>query len=107
MKYAKIKIEDVAAEIKYWQSAILCSILEENPPVKVMKGFFRRIWSTLAIDKICLVKRGVFLVRFTNLDDQLSVVQKGVYYFDNKPLIVKAWNPELDLNTEAIVSLPI
>ena len=43
----------------------------------------------------------------TNLDDQLSVVQKGVYYFDNKPLLVKAWNQELDLNIEAITFLPI
>ncbi|KAJ8434051.1 hypothetical protein Cgig2_004631 [Carnegiea gigantea] len=95
MKYAKIKTEDIAAEIEYWQSIILCS------------GFFRRIWKTLVIDKIYPVKRGVFLVRFTNLDDQLSVVQKRVYYFDHKPLLVKAWNPELDLNAEAITSPPI
>jgi len=52
-------------------------------------------------------EKRVFLVHFRNLDDQLSVVQKGVYYFENKPLLMKAWNPELDLNTEAITCLPI
>jgi len=65
-------------------------VLGANPPLKVIEGFVKRIWKTLAIDKICLVKRGVFLVHFTNLDDQLSVVQNGVYHFDNKPLIAKA-----------------
>ena len=106
MHYAKIETEDVALEIEYWQSAVICPVLGANPPLEVVEGFFRRIWKTLAIDKICLVKRGVFLVRFTNLGDQLSVVQKGVYYFDKKPVIVRAWNPKLDLNTEVIVSLP-
>jgi len=35
------------------------------------------------------------------------VVQKGVFYFDNKPLLVKPWNQEMDINTETITSLPI
>ena len=74
MKYAKIETKDVTPEIEYWQLAILCSILGGNPPLDVLEGFFRRIWKILAIDKICLVKKVVFLVRFINLADQLSVV---------------------------------
>ena len=35
------------------------------------------------------------------------MVQKGVYFFDNKPFIVKPWNENMDLNTEELVSLPI
>ncbi|KAJ8421928.1 hypothetical protein Cgig2_033668 [Carnegiea gigantea] len=107
LKCAKIATEDVTPKIEYWQLAILCSVLGANPPLEVMKGYLRRVWKTLDIDKICLVKKGVFIVRFNNLDDQLTVVKRGVYYFDNKPLLVKPWNPEMDINTEAITSLPI
>ena len=67
----------------------------------------RRIWQSLDIDKICLVKKGVYIVHFNSLVYQLTVVQKGVYYFDNKPLLVKPWIPEMDINIEAITSLPI
>ena len=46
-------------------------------------------------------------MRLINLADQLIVVQRGVYYFNNLPLLVKSWNLEMDLNLEAITSLPI
>ncbi|KAJ8426870.1 LOW QUALITY PROTEIN: hypothetical protein Cgig2_033791 [Carnegiea gigantea] len=58
-----------------------------------MEGFLRRIWQSMDIDRICLIKKGVFLVRFNNLEDQSAVAKKG--------------NPEMDINTESITSLPI
>ena len=30
-----------------------------------------------------------------------------MFFFDNKPLLVKLWNPELDLKTDTLTSLPI
>lgn len=33
--------------------------------------------------------------------------KRGVYFFDSKPFIVKGWNPEMDLHTEDIKSLPL
>ena len=41
------------------------------------------------IDKILLVRRGVFLVRFLQMQDKQLVEKTGVYHFDNKPMIVK------------------
>ncbi|KAJ8436726.1 LOW QUALITY PROTEIN: hypothetical protein Cgig2_027397 [Carnegiea gigantea] len=41
------------------------------------------------------------------MNDQLAVVQRGVYFFDWKPFLVKPWNQEMDINTEAIPSLHI
>ncbi|KAJ8419425.1 hypothetical protein Cgig2_033896 [Carnegiea gigantea] len=85
VKFAKIKASD--------QSTILCSVFGANPPIEVIKGYLRQIWKSLDIDKICLVRKGVSA--------------KGVFFFDNKPLLVKPWNPEMDISTEAITSLPI
>ena len=33
--------------------------------------------------------------------------RRGVYYFDSKPVLVKGWNPEMDMHTEEIKSLPL
>ena len=30
-----------------------------------------------------------------------------MYYFNSKPFLVKGWNPEIDMHTEAIKSLPL
>ncbi|KAJ8429217.1 hypothetical protein Cgig2_012345 [Carnegiea gigantea] len=78
-----------------------------NPPIEVMDGYLRRVWKSLGVDKICLVRKGLYIVCFNSLAGQWTVVQKEVYYFNNKPLLAKPWNHEMDINTEAITSLPI
>ena len=59
------------------------------------------------IDKECLVRAGLFLVRFQNVHDQIEVTRKGFHYFDQKPFLVKPWDEEMEINTEEITSLPI
>ena len=98
---------DVEDEIRYWQSAALCSIMGAKPPFEVMKGFFKRIWTNFEIDRILYVRKGVFLVRFAQIQDKIAVEKRGVYFFDSKPMLVKGWNPSMDLQTESIRSLPV
>ncbi|KAJ8422257.1 hypothetical protein Cgig2_029100 [Carnegiea gigantea] len=97
VKCARIEPIDVMPEIDYWKSSMMCFVLGANPPLQVLLGEFGG----------SLVKKGVFLVRFKFIHEQAIVVQRGVYYFDNKPFLVKPWNEEMDLNTETLASLPI
>ena len=46
-------------------------------------------------------------MRFSELKDAMEVAQKGVFHFDQKPFIVKAWSPEMDMNVDIIASLAI
>ena len=102
-----MEMEDVLEEINYWQNGVICYVLGANPPYEVINGFVRRIWAGQAIDKVLLIKRGLYLVRFQDKLDAQKVAQKGVYHFDQKPFIVKPWTPEMDINVESIISLPI
>lgn len=54
-----------------------------------------------------MARRGVFLVRFQNLQDKNQVLKRGVYHFDSRSFLVKGWNPNMDLCTEKIESLAI
>ncbi|KAJ8419246.1 hypothetical protein Cgig2_009793 [Carnegiea gigantea] len=65
----------------------------------VVKGFVRRVWNTKSINKVALARKGVFLVRFTNMQDKLDVTQRGVYFFDEKPFIVKLATIIVNLGT--------
>ncbi|KAJ8421769.1 hypothetical protein Cgig2_000946 [Carnegiea gigantea] len=82
------------------QSAVLCTVMGANPPFEVMKGFLKCIWANYAIDRILYVRKGVFM-------DKISVEKRGIYFFDSKPMLVKGWNPTMDLQIETIRSLPI
>ncbi|KAJ8420589.1 hypothetical protein Cgig2_032287 [Carnegiea gigantea] len=89
-KIAKIDKEDVENEIEYWQNAVIYSVLGVNPPNEIMQG-----------------QKGVFMIRFQNIHDKLAMEKKGIYYFDAKPVLVKGWNPKMDLQTENIKFFPI
>jgi len=60
-------MSEVKPEIDYWEHAVICSILGANPSFSVMEGFLKRIWNAYEIDRILMVNRGLFLVRFSNL----------------------------------------
>ena len=87
---AKIEEDDIQTEIKYWKNAVLFGVMGSNPPFDVIDGFVHRIWKSMDIDKVIIVRKGVFLVRFTNLLDKMTVLHRGLYFFDMKPFIVKA-----------------
>ena len=72
-KCAKLAEEDVAGEIDYWQNAVICCVLGANPPYEIMDVFVRRIWEGMAIDKVLMIKKGLYLVRFSNKEDAIRV----------------------------------
>ncbi|KAJ8427589.1 LOW QUALITY PROTEIN: hypothetical protein Cgig2_006653 [Carnegiea gigantea] len=69
IKCAKIVVDDIEEEIAYWQNAVVCCVLGANPLVEVIDGFVRRIWKEYAIDKVMLIKKGLYLVRFLDAQD--------------------------------------
>ena len=83
----KIEKIDILSKVEYWFAAVICGIVGSNPPVEVVEGFVHCIFSKKSIDKVVLARKGVFLVRFTTMQDKLDVTQRELYFFDKKPFI--------------------
>nr|XP_009601039.1 uncharacterized protein LOC104096382 [Nicotiana tomentosiformis] len=54
-----------------------------------------------------MLKNGVILVRFDTIVWKNDVIQDGIYHFDNKPFIVKSWNPEMEFTRDELNTVPI
>lgn len=53
-------MDDIAEEVEFWQTAVICCVLGANPPLQVMEGFIKRIWGKRGVDLIApLEKKGV------------------------------------------------
>ncbi|XP_074289092.1 uncharacterized protein LOC141614232 [Silene latifolia] len=101
----QIQLEDVEDEIDYWKQAVICFILGANPPWEIVEGFIRRIWTKFNIDKISM-PNGIFLVRFKTMKMKEKVLSSGHYLFDNKPMIVKSWEKDLEMKKDDVKSVP-
>ena len=88
-------------------NVVICCVLGANPSYEVIVGYVRRIWVDFAIDKVLLIIKGLYLVRFNEHQAAMTVAQKGVYYFDQKPFTIKAWTPKMAMNINVITSLPL
>lgn len=53
-----------------------------------MEGFIYRVWGKLGIDKIVLIAKGIFIVRFNSFDSSIIIFEDGCFMFDKKFVIV-------------------
>ncbi|XP_056690397.1 uncharacterized protein [Spinacia oleracea] len=72
-----------------------------------MEGYVRRIWGKFGVDKVSLVGKGIYLVRFATMENCEKVLQSGFQLFDSKPLIVKPWSPDINFSKDPIKKIPI
>lgn len=49
-----------------------------------MEGFIRRVWGKLGIDKIFLIIKEIFIVRFYKFESKEKVLSEGMFMFDKK-----------------------
>ncbi|KAL9235733.1 hypothetical protein vseg_010472 [Gypsophila vaccaria] len=103
----KLIAEDVEGELSYWKTAVVCYILGANPPFSVISGFVRRIWGKHGFDNISYLPNGLFIVHFPTIEAQQLVLNGGFHFFDNKPLILKAWSSDLPLTKQAVSTVPV
>lgn len=106
-RIGEIDVEDISSEIDYWQNAVVCYVLGAHPPFTVLNGYIQRIWGKHGINKIAMLKNAIVIVRFDTGIGKNEVIEGGIYHFDNKPLIVKAWNPDMEFSREELASVPI
>ncbi|XP_074300582.1 uncharacterized protein LOC141631863 [Silene latifolia] len=98
---------EVQVELNYWRNSVYCFILGANPPWEIVEGFIRRIWVNYQVDKLSFLPNGVFMVRFKNKGAMSAVLKQGHFLFDNKPLIVKPWTPDVELIKHEVKSVPV
>lgn len=54
-----------------------------------------------------MLKNGIVLVRFDTANGKDKVLQGGIYYFDNKHFIVKAWHKDMEFIRKQLYTVPI
>lgn len=54
-----------------------------------------------------MLKNGIILVRFDTIVGKNDAIQGGIYHFDNKPFIVKAWELEIKFTRDELNTIPI
>ncbi|XP_074283243.1 uncharacterized protein LOC141607794 [Silene latifolia] len=106
-KPLKLTVEDFKEEIEYWNLDVYGYVMGANPPWEVLDGYLRRIWQNYDISKISFLPNGLFVVRFAKLEHQKLVLAQGMFLFDGKPIILRAWDPNVKISKVSVATVPI
>ncbi|XP_056691786.1 uncharacterized protein [Spinacia oleracea] len=98
----QIELDDIQSEIDFWNSTVVCYIVGANPPINVMEGYVRRIWGSLKVDKVVLVKKGVY----QDVDMEKEVVQVVPIWIQLK-LNFKYWSEKAIFKIVSQLGKPI
>lgn len=107
MGTVKITFEDIKGEVEFWVNTVVCHVLGANPPLHVMEGFIKRVWGKYGIDRVALIGKGIFIVRFNSIESRNKELDEGIPMFDKKPVIVKPWTTDLDIKKFDVRRVPI
>ena len=66
----------------------------------------RRMWSQFGVKDI-VYNNGQFLFKFKSIEGMESVIEKGPWMVNNKPLFVQRWNPEMNMTKLEPKKLPV
>ncbi|XP_021723638.1 uncharacterized protein LOC110691008 [Chenopodium quinoa] len=94
----QLTIDDIAEELDYWKSGVVAFTISANPHVKTFEGFCIRIWGKLNIDKVIPLKKGVFLIRFLNVETRDKALASLHVMMDKKPVCLKQWESGMELS---------
>lgn len=103
----EIDIKDISSKITYWKNAVIFYGLGDHLPFTVLNGFIPRLWAKHGINKVSMLNNKILLLRTEREIGKNEVLQKCIYYFDNKSFIVKAWSPKIEFTREELYTVSI
>lgn len=96
-KVVHFEEDDVIEELNRWNKALIVYVLDAKPSFHVIKQFVERKWGKFGEIKIYLLKTGVFVMEFQDLNARAEVMESGPWSFaSNKPVIIKPWRPDVN-----------
>lgn len=99
--------EEINRNTLIWKNALIVYVLGDTPPYSYMENYIAKYWNNAAKPEIYLHEDGFFIVKFQTPEDRDKIVCAGPYMFNNRPIIMKAWEPDFDIQKEFLRFLPL
>ncbi|KAH0746260.1 hypothetical protein KY285_007917 [Solanum tuberosum] len=103
----QIEEEDIRLQVEEWENALIRYVIGGNPSEAQMTEFIRKVWGFVGLPKILYHENGYYVFKFQNTIDREKVMQTGQYFYGSKPMILRNWELDFELNVEMYNQIPI
>ncbi|XP_019253837.1 PREDICTED: uncharacterized protein LOC109232524 [Nicotiana attenuata] len=107
VKIAKLNPKEIELQTQKWKTALIGYVLGGNPSFKEMLKFVYGVWNAVTAPTVLLHDDGYFIFKFDSMEDKNLIMQNGPYTFNGKPMILKDWDPNFQIQNESMRIVPI
>ncbi|CAL5195885.1 unnamed protein product [Lathyrus oleraceus] len=85
----EIEEDDIAMEIKFWETTLIMYVLGEDLSINMVKNYMMKAWNFVKLLDMYYHDKGHFLLRFNSHSYMDTVMMKGLYTIRNMPMLLK------------------
>ncbi|GJX44287.1 retrotransposon protein, putative, ty1-copia subclass [Tanacetum coccineum] len=103
-----VPVESIRAISERFANTAYGFFLGKRVAYPVVANYVRNIWGKYGLVKSMLnSSTGLFSFQFSSMDGLNSMLKNGPWFIRNYPLILKKWNPDVNLLKEDIGNVPV
>jgi len=92
---------------EYWMNTLVGYFIEKRVPFPAVQNIAKRLWQGQGLLEVLSNNSGFYFFRFDSQESMLRVFDEGPYHFAGRPLIIKCWEPGMNLAKDTHSSIPL
>ncbi|XP_050238355.1 uncharacterized protein LOC126687843 [Mercurialis annua] len=98
---------EIRAEEEKWKNAIVGCVYGMYPRFERIAAFVKNRWGNRGLRNVHRINSSMFLFEFDSEQDCNGVLGSGPYTFDQRPFLLKKWQPRMAMDLSVIKSVPV
>ncbi|XP_070029543.1 uncharacterized protein [Nicotiana sylvestris] len=104
---AQLIEEDIVEENKKCNRALILYVVGNTPLIGAIERFINNQWASVQKPKVLFHNEGYFIVLLSTNEEKERVLMNGPYTINNRPVIMRQWSENFDLNEEVLRTIPL
>ena len=111
MEGGRVKVrppmEVVQEGCEEWKSTLIGYFVGKRLPYPVVNSIAFKLWGRVGLNEVLSTERGVFLFKFDTVEQADSILDRAPWHMVNHPMVLKKWQPNLQLDKEEFKRVPV
>ena len=99
--------EPVFEGVSMWKGCLVGQFFDKRLPIHVVRATVDKLWGKHEMPEISTTDNGLYLFRFRDMVARDWVMENGPWYIAGRPIILRVWQPSMEMLNIQLTSLPI
>ncbi|KAJ0035913.1 hypothetical protein Pint_25642 [Pistacia integerrima] len=86
---------------RQWANCLVGSFIDKKLPFHIVQSYAMKLWMKYEITEVMMNDKAFFFFKFGTEFEMIQCLEDGPWLFQNRPILLKKWQPAMELSKEA------